>query len=69
MTNERFYPATERKNDYVIKNVQQVQLDNKIQNCTKTKRVLDYKKLKGVRAYEVTDEFGYRTILENIFEN
>lgn len=69
MTNERFYPATERKNDYIIKNVFQVQL-NKAIDHTKRKTVFSEGQiLLGFKAYDTySEQRGNYTVLENIYK-
>lgn len=52
MENFRFYPAIERKNDFIVKNVQHAQLDRPV-NHTHRKSVLKGKVLLGFNAYDI----------------
>jgi len=69
MTNERFYPATERKNDYIIKDVFQVQLKKTINHTHRKSVFLEGQILLGIKAYDThTEQRGFHTVLENIYK-
>lgn len=68
MTNERFYPAIERKNDFIVKNVKLVQMKEAMNHTTK-KTVLKGKKLLGWKCFDIISEpRGLHTEIEYIYE-
>ena len=67
-TNERFYPATERKNDFIVKNVKQIQLDRAINHTTR-KTLLNGKLLIGFNCFDTYSESrGFYTEIEYIYK-
>lgn len=68
MTNERFYPAKERKNDFIVKGVSLIQL-RKQTHITHKKSVFKNGEIfLGIRAYDTYSvQRGHHTILENVY--
>ena len=68
MTNEKFYPAIERKNDYVIKNVVTIQFDKPV-TFTRRKSVLNGKVLIGYKTFDTySKEQGHYTEVINVYK-